>query len=60
MTGDRCLDIIRQYNRDIKSILITGYGLDESSISAPNVYIIHKPFNTQSITEEVRAILDKQ
>jgi len=58
MTGDRCLTAIRQKYPNLKAILITGYGLDESSISEPNVYLVHKPFSAQSIIQEVRTMLD--
>jgi len=59
MTGEQCLAAIRRKNPHLKAILITGYGIDQSSITEPNTFLVHKPFSGQEITDYVRDILDK-
>lgn len=60
MSGEEIYDQLRQMNSEVKVILSSGYGLDSkvSEIMARGCSgFIQKPFNLQSLSETIQAVL---
>jgi len=58
VTGGRCLADVRQARPDLKTILVTGYELDQADLAGAQCRIVRKPFTVPAIARAVREVLD--
>lgn len=58
LTGWELADKIRAQRPDLKVILMSGYGPDQTGTIQLHSYILQKPFTLENLTEIVRNCLD--
>ena len=63
MTGKQFVEAVRQFNKDIKVLFVSGYSPDDTvdrMTPGWSVAFLEKPYSRDRLSNKIREVLDEQ